>query len=67
MTKKNLVLISCFAFLFLLQGCNDNTIELVKNGNFPGYPNATIGQILDASFDSTEWTTEETAKGENEF
>lgn len=54
----------CFAILFSLQGCGDSNIDLVKNGNFPRYPNATIRKILDGSFSDTKWSSQETSKGE---
>lgn len=50
--------------LLCVTGCSDSNIDLVKNGNFHGYPNATIGKILDGSFSSTKWSSQETSKGE---
>ncbi len=58
------MLSACFAILLSLQGCGDSSIDLVKNGNFPGYPSATIGKILDGSFSSTKWSSQKTSKGE---
>lgn len=63
MSKKLLISV-CLSVLFILQGCSESSIDLVKNGNFPGYPNATIGKILDGSFSSTKWSSQETSKGE---
>lgn len=54
MAKKLTMLALCFAILLSIQGCGDSNIDLVKNGNFPMYPNATIGKILDGSFSSTK-------------
>ena len=64
MTKKLTMLSMCFAILLSLQGCSDSSIDLVKNGNFPGYPNAAIGKILDGSFASAKWSSQETSKRE---
>lgn len=64
MAKKLTMLALCFAILLSIQGCGDSNIDLVKNGNFPRYPNATIGKILDGSFSSTKWSSQETSKGE---
>lgn len=64
MAKKLTILSVCFAILLSLQGCGDSNIDLVKNGNFSGYPNATIGKILDGSFSGTKWSSQETSKGE---
>ena len=41
-----------------LVGCSDSNVDLVKDGRFSGYPNTTIGKVLDANFDSGKWTTE---------
>ena len=62
--KRIASLVLAFCFLLPLTGCSDSSIDLVKNGNFPGYPNATIGKILDGSFSGTKWSSQETAKGE---
>ena len=62
--KRIASLVLAFCFLFPLTGCSDSSIDLVKNGNFPGYPNAAIGKILDGSFSSTKWSSQETSKGE---
>lgn len=64
MVKKTLILTVCVALLGALQGCSDSSIDLVKSGNFSGYPNATIGKILDGSFASAKWSSQETSKGE---
>ena len=64
MVRKVLVITACLVFAIILQGCSDSSIDLVKNGNFLGYPNATIGKILDGSFSSTKWSSQETSKGE---
>lgn len=55
--------ITLFVLLFVT-GCSDSSIDLVKNGNFPGYPNVSIGKILDGSFSGTKWSSQETSKGE---
>lgn len=55
--------ITLFVLLFVT-GCADSSIDLVKSGNFPGYPNASIGKILDGSFSGTKWSSQETSKGE---
>lgn len=64
MAKKLTMPALCFVILLSIQGCGDSNINLVKNGNFPRYPNATIGKILDGSFSSTKWSSQETSKGE---
>ena len=64
MAKKLTMLSMCFAILLSIQGCGDSNIDLVKNGNFPRYPNVTIGKFLDGSFSNTKWSSQETSKGE---
>lgn len=62
--KKLSAIAMLLALIVCLSGCSDSSIDLVKNGNFPDYPNATIGKILDGSFSSTKWSSQETSKGE---
>ncbi len=49
----------------LTAGCfSSSDVELVKNGSFSGYPNTTIGKILDSSFEKAKWSSSQTTIGE---
>lgn len=43
---------------------SSSDVELVKNGNSPGYPTTTIRKMLDSTFEKTKWSSSQTAIGE---
>ena len=62
---KRIFLLSIIAVISLLFfGCGDSNIDLVKNGNFPGYATTIIGDMLDNAFEGTKWSSQENSKGE---
>lgn len=56
--------IAIFFFSTMITGCSSSDVKLVKKGNFYGYPNVTIEQLLESSFENTSWYSEKTDKGE---
>ncbi|EDM26147.1 hypothetical protein LNTAR_16408 [Lentisphaera araneosa HTCC2155] len=58
--KHSLKAVMLFGLLVsLLTSCGDSNVTLVKDGTMNSYPQGTIGNVLDANFDSTDWSSEE--------
>eukprot|EP00831_Metopus_contortus_P018444 TRINITY_DN1786_c0_g1_i12.p2 TRINITY_DN1786_c0_g1~~TRINITY_DN1786_c0_g1_i12.p2 ORF type:complete len:254 (+),score=27.45 TRINITY_DN1786_c0_g1_i12:3017-3778(+) len=59
MKYLNFKTVAIFMSLGLLAagGCSDANVELVKNGCFDNYKEATIGTILQERFDDCKWTS----------
>eukprot|EP00828_Plagiopyla_frontata_P012145 TRINITY_DN16866_c0_g1_i1.p2 TRINITY_DN16866_c0_g1~~TRINITY_DN16866_c0_g1_i1.p2 ORF type:complete len:171 (-),score=32.14 TRINITY_DN16866_c0_g1_i1:22-534(-) len=56
-TKSRIVSFIGAIGLLAAGGCSDANVELVKNGCFDNYKEATIGTILQERFDDCKWTS----------
>lgn len=50
--------------LFLLAGCFQNDVDVVKGGSMEGYPTTTVGAAFGASFNTPKWQAFKGDKGE---
>ena len=55
------ILISLITFLFV--SCGDSSVDLIKESVLPQYPNSTLGNSLEATFASTDWSSDTNDRG----
>lgn len=57
------VIITITLLMAILTGCGDSNVSLVKDGTLASYPNSTVGNAFEGTFEDCDWDAETNAKG----
>lgn len=65
--KRFWTIISIICFAFIIGGCGyDDSIMVVRNGSFVGYPNIPIGKAFDQYYSSRSWDSTKEKSGDSD-